>query len=142
MNNSSANIKLSQFYKIEQSGGFLCRLLWTLLKTVLKPLVINILTPLGLTAAASSTDAAVYTNIFGSGMTTLIISKEEMDDIMKITKFHEESGLLIKGICETFKIEPKEQKGGFFGMLLSTLGAPLLDNLLIGRQVQSRLRHD
>ena len=75
-------------------------------------------------------------------MTTLIISNEEMDDIMKITKFHEESGLLIKGICETFKIESKEQKGGFFGMLLRTLGAPLLDNLLIGRQVQSRLRHD
>ena len=52
-----------------------------------------------------------------------------MNDIMKKIKSLEESGLLIKGISETIKNEAKEQKGGFLGMLLGTLGASLLDNL-------------
>ena len=54
--------------------------------------------------------------MFGSGMTTLIISNEEMNDIMKIIKSLEESGLLIKSVSETIKNETKEQKGGFLGM--------------------------
>ena len=66
-------------------------------------------------------------------MTTLIISNEEMNDIMKITKSLEESWLLIKGVSETIKNEAKEQKGGFLGILLGTLGASLLENLLTGR---------
>ena len=65
-----------------------------------------------------------------SGFTTLIICNEEMNDIMKIVKSLEESGLLIKGVSETIKNEAKEQKGGFLGMLLGTLGASLLANLL------------
>ena len=65
-----------------------------------------------------------------SGFTTLIISNEEMNDIMKIVKSIEESGLFIKGISETMKNEAKEQKGGFLAMLLGTLGASLLRNLL------------
>ena len=56
-----------------------------------------------------------------------------MNDIMKIVKCLEESGLLIKGIRETIKNETKEQKGGFLGMFLETLGASLLGNLLIGK---------
>ena len=64
-----------------------------------------------------------------SGFTTLIISNEEMNDIMKIVKSLEESGLFIKGISETMKNEAKEQKGGFLAMLLGTLGASLLRNL-------------
>ena len=56
--------------------------------------------------------------MFGSGATTLITSNEEMNDIMKIVKSLEESGLLIKDIRETIKNEAKEQKGGFFSMLL------------------------
>ena len=52
-----------------------------------------------------------------------------MSDIMKIGKSLEESDLL-KGISETIKNETKEQKGGFIGMLLCTLGASLLENLL------------
>ena len=75
-NNSSTNIKLSktQLHKIGQSGGFLGRLLGPLLKTglplignVLKPLAKSVLIPLGLTAAASATDAAIHKKMFGSG---------------------------------------------------------------------------
>ena len=54
--------------------------------------------------------------MFGSGTTTLIISNEEMNYIMKIIKSHEESGLLIKGISETIKNVAKEQRGGFLSM--------------------------
>ena len=101
-NNSSANIKLSktQLHKIGQSGRYLGRLLGLLLKTdlllignVLKPLPKSVFTHLGLTAAASATDAAVHKKMFGSGMTTLVISNEEKYDIIKIW-FIEESGLL------------------------------------------------
>ena len=71
------------------------------MKNVLKPLAKSVLIPLGLTASASVTDAAIHKKIFGSGVTTLIISNEEMNDIMKIVKPLEESGLLIKGISQT-----------------------------------------
>ena len=56
-----------------------------------------------------------------------------MNDVIKIIKSLEESGLLIKGVSETIKNEAKEQKGGFLGMLLGTLGASLLGNLLTGK---------
>ena len=68
--------------------------------------------------------------MFGSGFTTLIISNEEMKDMMKIVKSLEYSRLLIKGVTETIKNEAKEQKGGFLSMLLGTLGASLLGNCL------------
>ena len=55
-----------------------------------------------------------------SGFITLIISNEELDDIMKIVKSLEDSGLLIKGVSETIKNDAKEQKGGFLSMLLGT----------------------
>ena len=71
--------------------------------------------------------------MFRSGVTTLIILNEEMNNIIKIIKSLEESGLLIKGVSETIKNEAIEQKGGFLGMLLGTLGASLLGNLLIGK---------
>ena len=104
-----------------------------LIENVLKPLAKSVLMPLGLTAAVLATDVAIHKKMFGSGFTTLIISNEEMNDIMKIVKCLEESGLLIKGIRETIKNETKEQKGGFLGMFLETLGASLLGNLLIGK---------
>ena len=136
-NNSSAKI-IKNFHKIEQSGGFLGRLLGPLLKTrlpligsVLKSLAKSLLVPLGLTAAA--TDASIPKKMFGSGFTTLIISNEEMNGIVKIVKSLEESGLLIKGVSETIKNESKEQKRGFSSMLLGTLGASLLGNLLRGK---------
>ena len=68
--------------------------------------------------------------MFGSRTTTLKISNEEMNDIMKRVKSLEESGLLIKGVSETIQNEAKEQKGWFLGMLLGTLGASLLGDLL------------
>ena len=63
-------------------------------------------------------------------MTTLIISNDEIHGIIKIVKSLEDSGLLIKGVTETVQNEVKEQKGGFLGMLLGTLGASLLGNIL------------
>ena len=70
--------------------------------------------------------------MFGSGTMTLIISNEEMNDIIEIVKSFKESGLLIK-----IQNEAKEQKGGFLSMLLGTLGASLLGNLLTGKGVKS-----
>ena len=71
--------------------------------------------------------------MFGSGTTTLIISNKEMNDIVKIVNSLEESRLLIKYISETSKNEAKEQNDGFLSMLLSTLGASLLGNLVTGK---------
>ena len=92
------------------SGGFLGTLLETLLKTglplkknVLKPLTKSVLIPLGLTAAALATDASIQKKLFGSGMTTLVNSNEEMHDIIKIIKSLEESSLLIKSASKTIK---------------------------------------
>ena len=66
----------------------------------------------------------------GSGITTLIISNEEMNDIMKIIQALEDCNILLKGVTRTIKNETKEQKEGFLSMLLVTLGASLLANLL------------
>ena len=104
-----------------------------LIGNVLKPLAKSVLIPLGLTAAAAATDAAIHEKIFRSGVTIIIISNEEMNHIMKIVKSPKESGLLIIGVSETIKNEAKQQKGGFLGMLLGTLGASLLGNLLTGK---------
>ena len=71
--------------------------------------------------------------ILGSGNTTLIISNEEMNDIIKIVQAFEDSNILLKGVTGTVKNETKEQKGGFLSMLLGTLGASLLGNLLTGK---------
>ena len=68
-------------------------------------------------------------------MTTSIISNDEIHDIIKIVKYLEDSGLLVKVITETVQNEVKEQKGGFLSMLLGTLGASLLGNLLTGRGI-------
>ena len=74
--------------------------------------------------------------ILGSGnRITLIISNDEINDIVKIVKSLEDSGLLLKGVTETVQNEVKEQKGGFLSTLLGTLGASLLENLLTGRGI-------
>ena len=68
-------------------------------------------------------------------MATLIISNNEIHDIIKIVKSLEDSGLLLKGVTETVQNEVKEQKGGFLSMLLGTLGASLSGNLLTGKGI-------
>ena len=103
------------------------------MKNVIKPLAKSVLIPLGLTAAASVADVGMQKKTLGSGnMTTLIISNDEIEGIIKIVKSLEDSGLLLKGVTETVQNEAKEQKGGFLSMLLGTLGASLLGNLLTG----------
>ena len=119
VNGSSANINLSkiQLHKIGHSGEFLGRLLGSILKTEL-PLMKNVFEPLaksvlmqsGLTAVAAAPDSAVHKKMFVKSTTTLIISNEEINDIMKIVKSLEESGLLIaiKGVSKTIKNEATE----------------------------------
>ena len=58
-----------------------------------------------------------------------------MNDIMKIVQALEDSNILLKGVTNTIKNETKEQKGGFLSMLLGTLGASLLGNLLSGKGI-------
>ena len=142
-NNLSTDIKFSkaQLSKVIQSGGFLGKPLGPLLRTglpliksVIKPLAKSVLVPLGLTAAASAADAGIHKKILGSGSdhnnTILIISNDEMDDIIKIVKSLEDSGVLLKGVSETIQNEAKEQKGGSLSMSLGTLGASLLGDIL------------
>ena len=135
-NNLATDIKLSkaQIKKIIQSGGFLGKLLSKLAGPLMKvalPLAKNVLAPLGLTAVMSAIDGSIEKEIHGSGV-KLIIEKEDMNDIMKIIEALENSGILLKGVSETIENETKEQKGGFLSMLLGTLGASLLGNLLTG----------
>ena len=143
-NHLSTDIKLSktQLSKMIQSGGFLGRLLGPLLKTglpliknVIKPLAKSILIPLGLTAAASAADAEIQKKFLGSGTTTLIKSDDGMKDIIEMVKSLEDSGLLLKVVSETIQNEAKEQKGAFLSMLLGTLGATLLGNILAERGI-------
>ena len=130
---TSANIKFSkaQLTKI-QKGRFLrfLALLLTpglpLLKFVIKPLSM-----LGLTASASATNTTINQKILGSGNhATLIISNDDMKNLLKIIKSLEDSGILLDGVTETVKDEVKEQKDGFLSMLLGTLGVSLVGDLL------------
>ena len=81
----------------------------------------NILAPLGRTAAASAIDAGIQKKIHGSGTTTLIISNEEMNDIIKIVQAIGDSDIFLKGVTKTIKNETKEQKGVFLRILFGTL---------------------
>ena len=104
---------------------------------MIKPLAKSVLISLGLTRG-SAADAGIHKKILGSvhnNTTALIISNNEMEDIIKIVKSLEDSGLLLKGVTETVQNEVKEQKGGFLSMLLGTLGASLLGNLLTGKGI-------
>ena len=139
-NNSSADIKFSkaQLSKMIQSGGFLGKLLGPLLKSglpliksVINPLAKSVLILLGLTAAASAADAGIHKKILESGHrhsssashnTALTISNKDIEDLIKIVKSLEDSGLLLKGVTESIQNEVKEQKGRFLSMLLGALG--------------------
>ena len=100
-----------------------------------KPSAKSVLIPLGLTAAASATDSGIHKKLLGSGNPTLIISNQEMNDIIKIVQALEDSNILLKGVTTAIINETKEEKGGFLSMLLGTLGASLLGNLLTGKGI-------
>ena len=139
-NYMSTDLKLSraQSSKIIQSVEFLGSLLIKLAGPLMKvgvPLIKNILDLLGITAAPSAIAAGIQKKIHGSGTTTLIILNEEMNDIIKIVQALENSNILLKGFTKTIKNESKEQSGRFLSMLLGTLGASLLGNLLAGKGI-------
>ena len=81
-----------------------------LTETLLTPVAKNVLLPFGLSAWMSAADAAIKKNQkhHGSGTTALIVSNKEMEDIRKIVKSPEESGLQMKRISETIENEIKE----------------------------------
>ena len=138
-NNSAIDIKLSkaQIKKLIQSGGFLGKSLSKLAGPLMKvamSLAKNVLAPLGLTSAMSAIDGSIQKKTHGSGI-KLIIEQEDMKNIMKIIETLENSGILIKGVSKTIENETKEQRGGFLSMLLGTLGATLLGNLLTGKGI-------
>ena len=134
-NNSAIDMKLSkaQIKKLIQSGGFLGKLSSKLAGPLMK-LAKNVLAPLDLTAAMSAIDGSIQKKIHGSGV-KLIIEQEDMQDIIKIIKELENSDILLKGVSKTIENQMKEQRGGFLCMLLGTLGASLLGNLLTGKGI-------
>ena len=152
-NNMPTEIKLSkaQISKIIQPGGFLGRLLGplqktglSLIKNVIKLLAKIALIPLRVTAAVvAAVDARIPKKILGFGRplssalltTTLIISNEEMNDILKILQAFKDCNILLHGLTKTIKNETKEEKGGFLSILLGTLGANLSGTLLTGKGI-------
>ena len=109
-NNMPINIKLprAQISQIIQSGRFLGSLFSNIAGPLMRlavPLARNNLDPLGITAAASAIDAGIQRKIHSSGTTALLISNEEMNDIMKIVQALNYSNILLKGITKTIKNE-------------------------------------
>ena len=144
-NNMSADVKLSktQLNKITQSGGFLGIFLGRFLPKLIKPAISlgkNILTPLGLNAAMSATDAAIQRKMYGSGLDDLVnilkISHSGLNDMMKIVKVLGDSDILPKGITRTTKNEVKSQRGGFVTALLGGLASSLLGDVLFGSGIK------
>ena len=140
-NNLATDTKLSkaQIKKLIQSEGFLGKLLSKLADPLMKvamPLAKNVLAPLRLTAAMSAIDGSIQKKIHGSGV-KLIIEQNDLNDIMNIIEVLENSGILLKGVSKTIENETKEQRGGFLSMLLGTLGASLLGNLLTGKGIMT-----
>ena len=136
--NMSTDIKLSkvQINKIIKEGGNLGKLLMRFLPKLIKPAIQlgkSILAPLGLSATISAINAAVQRKMYGPRNSTLIISDNDMNDLIKIVTALEEHDILLKGVSKTIKNETKELKGGFLSMLLGTLGASSLGNLLSGK---------
>ena len=105
------------------------------MKNLLKPLTKSVSIPLKLAQAASTTDSAIQKNIFGSGMTTMIISNEEINDIMKIIKSLKQAGLLKKLVSNTDENKTKAQKDAILEMSLGTLSVTLLRSLLTSKRV-------
>ena len=92
------------------------------------------MSPLGITAAASAIDPGIQKEMHGSTTTTLITSNEKINDILKIVQALEDYDTLLKGITKTNKNKTKQRKEGFFIVLVGTLGASLLGNMLKGKK--------
>ena len=106
------------------------------MENAIKPLAKSVLIPLGLTPVASAVDVGIKKKkSLGSVNTTLIVSNDELEDIIKVVKSLEDSSLLLKGVIETIQNKAKEQKGEFLSMLLGTLGASLLGNIFPSKGV-------
>ena len=117
-NNISTDLKISkaQIFQILQCGGFLDSLLSKLACPLMKAAILlakNFSAPLKITAAVSVIDTWIQKKIHGSGTTALIISNEEMNDIMEIAQALEDFNILLKGVTKTIENKTKEQKGGF-----------------------------
>ena len=123
------NMSTEKFFKLILSGGFLESLLSKLAGPLMK-LAVPLAKPI---LGISAIYAGIQKKIYGSGVTTLITSKDEMNDAMKIVQALDDSNILLKRVTETIKNETKEQKGVFLSMLLGTPGASLLGNLLTGK---------
>ena len=118
-NHTATDIKFSktQLSKMIQSGPFLCKLLGQLLKArlslmknVAQSLAKSVLIPLGLTSVALAAYAGIHKKVLGSGHnTTLIISNKEMEDVLKIVKSLEDSGLLLKGVSEIIQKKMRQK---------------------------------
>ena len=107
------------------------------MKNANKPLAKSVLIPLELTPVASAVDVGIKKKkkILGSVNTTLLVSNDELEDIIKVVESLEDSSLLLKGVIETIQNKAKEQKGEFLSMLLGTLGASLLGNIFPSKGV-------
>ena len=114
-NNLATDISKAQIKKLIQSGGFLGKLLGKLAGPLMKvamPLAKNVLAPLGLTAAMSAIDDGIQKKMKGEGI-KLIIEQEHMNDIMKIIKALENSGILLKGVKKQLKMKLKNKEEDF-----------------------------
>ena len=141
----STDIKLSnaQLFKIIESGGFLGTLLGKLAGPMMKFDVLlakNVLAPLATMASATAIDGAIQKKMRVLGIVravkgiTLVISNEDMDEIIRIAKLLQNSGIWIDGVSETVKRKIKKQESGFIGILLETLGASLLGNMFTAKE--------
>ena len=123
-NNMSTDLKFSkvQISKIIQSGGVLGSLLSKLAGPLMKVAISSAkhaLAPLGIKLLLQQLmqEFKKKKKVHDSGRTTLIISNEKMNDIMKIVQALEDSNILLKGVTKTIKNETKEQKGGFLSVI-------------------------
>ena len=103
--------------------------------TPLATLAQSVLLEFGLSSAMLAADTVIQKKIYGTTTRALIISNEELEDIIKIVKLHEESGWILKRISETVKNEANKQKVTFLSMLLGTIAASILGSELAWKGV-------
>ena len=103
--------------------------------TPLATLAQSVLLEFGLSSAMLAADTVIQKKIYGTTTRALIISNEELEDIIKIVKLHEESGWILKRISQTVKNEANKQKLRFLSMLLGTIAASILGSELAWKGV-------